>query len=56
MYGEEAVETVENAVEMALESDGAEDITEAVRFMAASYTGHDVEHGNSMPPWDDSDE
>lgn len=44
IYGEEAIETVENALGVA-KGDGAETDAEAVRLISAVYAGHDPEYG-----------
>lgn len=41
VYGEDAIETVENALGLAM-VDGAEDEAEAIREIAAAYAGYDA--------------
>lgn len=41
VYGDEAIETVENAVEAAMQ-EGAADETDALRALARAYTGYDA--------------
>lgn len=41
VYGDDAIETVENAVEAAMR-EGAVDETDALRHLARAYTGYDA--------------